>query len=936
MITASKPPGRPILSVVCRRPRAGGTINTVTAGVAPGAGGWDFFISYTGADQAWAEWIAWQAEAVGYRVLVQAWDFVPGTNWIERMHTGLTRATRVIAILSPAYVQSSRFGAAEWQAAWATDPEGRLRRVIPVRVADCEQPGLLAGIVAVDLFDLPEPEAATRLHQAITRAIAGRAKPSTLPPFPASPGSPAPANLAPRPPFPPGLSAIWQVPSRNPNFTGRAGDLATLRAGLSAASTMTVQAVHGMGGVGKTQLVLEYAHRQAAEYDIVWWFEAEQSAAIPDRVSELATALGIPDVTDPEVTRRAVLTELRRRNRWLLIFDNAENVDQVRSLLPSGSGHVLVTTRREGFRAIGGVLDLDLLERADAKALLRHRCPSLTDTDADQLAERLGDLPLALDQAAAYLDRTGLPAREYLDLLGAHPDELLARGQPGGSHHTVATVWSLSIEHLVQAIPAAVALLEICAWLAPEPIPLDLFTAHPEHLAGPLATAAQDQLAFTDTVAALMDYSLVRRTMDALVVHRLVQEVTRSWHAGDTDRSLEPLRVALALLRAALPDDPWWDTASWPIFRKLMPHILAVAASADHHAIDMEALARMLSTSGTYQRRMGRFDEALTMHKGALAIHSADTSPASPAVVADDLDDVGRDTRGLGRYRDALRVFECARNIRQAAYGSEFPGLAQDLNGLGWARIDLGQYEEALLLHQRALAIREASPGPAQLDVADNLDGVGWAFTRLARHTEALTVFERALAIREAALGPDHPDVADNLDAVGWSLHHQARPAEALETFKRALAIHENSLGLCSPKVADDLQGIGWTLVKLNQYERARSAFERTRNIREAAFGPHHPDLAHDIDAIGFVLQHLGQPADALPRHRQALTMLEETLGPDHPALVNALDHVEWALDALGQTDEAQSYHRRAEAIRKKSEASLNRDADHGLDTTGA
>ena len=447
------------------------------------------------------------------------------------------------------------------------------------------------------------------------------------------------AHLAPRPPFPSRLPAIWRVrSSRNPNFTGRAGDLAILWVGLSAASTMTVQAVHGMGGVGKTELVLEYAHRHAAEYDIVWWFEAEQSAAIPDRVSELATELGIPDVTDPEVTRRAVLMELRRRNRWLLIFDNAENVDQVRSLLPGGSGHVLVTTRRAGFRAIGGVLDLDPLERADAKALLRHRCPSLTDTDADRLAERLGDLPLALDQAAAYLDHTGLPAREYLDLLGADPDKLLAR--PGGSDQTVKTVWSLSIEHLVQAVPATVALLEICAWLAPEPIPLDLFTAHPEHLAGPLATAAQDQLAFTDTVAALMDYSLARRTMDALVVHRLVQEVTRSWHAGDTDRSLEPLRVALALLRAALPDDPWWDTASWPIFRKLMPHILAVAASADHHAIDMEALAWMLSTSGTYQRRMGRFDEALTMHKGALAIHSADASPASPAVVADDLDDV--------------------------------------------------------------------------------------------------------------------------------------------------------------------------------------------------------------------------------------------------------------------------------------------------------
>jgi hypothetical protein len=144
---------------------------------------WDFFVSYQQADRAWAEWIAWQLEDAGHSVLVQAWDFVPGTNWIKLMQDGVSSSARVIVVLSPAYI-GSVFGAAEWQAIWADDPDGGERRVIPVRVADCKRPGLLAGIVGIDLFGVPEPKALQRLQEAIQRALAGRAKPLNPPSFP--------------------------------------------------------------------------------------------------------------------------------------------------------------------------------------------------------------------------------------------------------------------------------------------------------------------------------------------------------------------------------------------------------------------------------------------------------------------------------------------------------------------------------------------------------------------------------------------------------------------------------------------------------------------------------------------------------------------------------------------------------------------------------
>jgi hypothetical protein len=154
----------------------------------PGVTEWDFFVSYQQADRAWAEWIAWQLEGAGYSVLFQGWDFVPGTNWIKLMQDGVSRSARVIVVLSPAYI-GSVFGAAEWQAIWVHDPDGAKRRVIPVRVADCERPGLLAGIVGIDLFGVPEPKALQRLQDAVQQALAGRAKPLNAPSFPAADGS---------------------------------------------------------------------------------------------------------------------------------------------------------------------------------------------------------------------------------------------------------------------------------------------------------------------------------------------------------------------------------------------------------------------------------------------------------------------------------------------------------------------------------------------------------------------------------------------------------------------------------------------------------------------------------------------------------------------------------------------------------------------------
>lgn len=493
--------------------------------------GWDFFVSYTQADRAWAEWIAWILEEDDHKVLVQAWDFVPGSNWTQSMQDGVAQSTRTIAVLSAGYLESV-YGGAEWLAAWSQDPDGAQRKLLPVRVENCERPGFLSGVVGIDVFGREEARAKADLRRAVANAIAGRAKPADQPGFPGRPRA-----ITHQARFPGALPTVWKVAARNVNFTGRDDELAAIERDLSAGATLTVHSLHGLGGVGKTQLAIEYAHTRAGNYDLVWSIAAEEPATIPDQFAKLATMLGVEPAGDPDDLRDQVHSGLAGVAGWLLIFDNASEVNDIRPWLPTAPlppglpGHVIITTRRGGFRALGTVLDLDVIDSPAAVRVLLARAPHLGEEVAEEIAEALGRLPLALEQAAAFLDRTPTMApSEYLRILRTSPTRVLTEGELPSRVDTIATVWNLSLERIRDEDPAALQLLDVIAYLAPESIPVDLFTRHPDRLPEPLSAAAADQFTFAKTVATLVDYSLVKSTPSGLQLHRLVQAAVRARH----------------------------------------------------------------------------------------------------------------------------------------------------------------------------------------------------------------------------------------------------------------------------------------------------------------------------------------------------------------------------------------------------------------------
>ena len=294
------------------------------------------------------------------------------------------------------------------------------------------------------------------------------------------------------------MPEVWNIPARNPGFTGRGDLLAAVREALLAGDRAVVQALYGMGGVGKTQLAAEYAHRFAGTYELAWWVNAEQGGLIGGQVAALGFALGCaPARGGAEVVRAVVLAELRARGRWLLVFDNAEDPAEVAAWLPGGSGHVLITSREPGWAELAAPVEVDVLARAESAAILQHRVAGLGGADADRLAAGLGDLPLALAQAAAFMAGTGTPAREYLGLLQSRAGPLLDQPVPGSSYpRSLAAATTLTAARLADDDPAAAELAGLCAFLAPEPIPADLFTGVPGVLPHDLAARAADPLAW--------------------------------------------------------------------------------------------------------------------------------------------------------------------------------------------------------------------------------------------------------------------------------------------------------------------------------------------------------------------------------------------------------------------------------------------------------
>ncbi|MGH3999836.1 MAG: tetratricopeptide repeat protein, partial [Pseudonocardiaceae bacterium] len=476
------------------------------------------------------------------------------------------------------------------------------------------------------------------------------------------------------------VGRVWNVPARSARFTGRDDLLAELRESLQSGGATVVRALHGMGGIGKTAVAIEYA-------------------LIPDRLAQLAHTLDLADPTDTVASAvSSLLGALRGRQRWLLIYDNAEDPRALTEYLPGGKGHVLITSRNPNWHELATPVSVDVFDRQESISLLRQWVARLSELDASRIAAALEDLPLAVHQAAAYLAETGCAVQEYLELLASRAADVLTQGTPVTYSASLAASWQVAFERLAADEPAALDLLSLAAQLAPEPIPYTLFTAHPDRLPEPLATAAGDPLAFAGLTRLLRRRALARISADNLQLHRLVQAILRNRPGSGTDT--EKLAAALALLRGAVPDDPWNNPAGWLTWRQLLPHVLAATDTGRglDSASSVDA-SWLLSRAGVYLQSRGEPRPARPLVERAFELNQRLLGEDHPETLRS-AHNLAGDLHALGQFERARQLDEGTLARRRRVLSEDHPETLESANNLALDLHALGQFERARQLDE--------------------------------------------------------------------------------------------------------------------------------------------------------------------------------------------------------------------------------------------
>jgi hypothetical protein len=657
-------------------------------------------------------------------------------------------------------------------------------------------------------------------------------------------------------PLPPGsVLRIWNIPARNPGFTGRDGMLAAVRDRLEAGEKAVVQALQGMGGVGKTQLVIEYAHRFAGAYDVAWWVNAEQAGLIGDQFAALGAALGcVQSGAGTEAVRAAVLADLHQRGRWLLVFDNAEDPADVRPWLPGGSGHVLLTSRERVWAEIAAPVEVDVLARPESVALLQARVTGLAVSDADRLAAQLGDLPLAVAQAAGFMAETGMPAAQYLDLLATQADKLLDQAAPGSSYpRSLAAATRLAADRLDRDDSAAAQLASVCAFLAPEPIPEDLFTSASGELPGELAARAADPLAWRRTLARLARQSLARIDQRGLVMHQLTQAILRDRLTAE--QAATTRACSEVILAAADPGDPG-NPVTWPRWAQLMSHLLA----ADLAATGSRGLRSMACNACGYLLSRG---DTRTAH------------------------DLATDLRQ--HWRDGL--------------GDDDENTLTATLYLAWALQAMGRYAEARDLDEDTLARSRRVLGedhPGTLASASNLAN---DLKVLGEHQAARELDEDLLARRRRVLGEDHPNTLTSVGGLATDLRELGEHQAARELDEDLLARFRRVLGEDHPNTLTSASNLAFDLANLGEHQAARELDEDTLARRRRVLGEDHSDTLTSANNLAADLRDLGEHQTARELDEDTLARRRRVLGEDHSDTLTSANNLAADLRALGEVD---------------------------------
>ncbi|GAA4380404.1 FxSxx-COOH system tetratricopeptide repeat protein [Actinomadura sp. NPDC048032] len=752
--------------------------------------------------------------------------------------------------------------------------------------------------------------------------------------------------------FPETAPAVWgKIPPRNKNFTGREELLTKLKAGISGQVTAVLpHALHGLGGVGKTQMAVEFAHRFAVDYDVVWWVPADQPSLVRPALASLAPKLGLTSATARGVEDAAndVLEALRRGEpyrRWLLIFDNADQPEDLQDLLPQGQGqgHVLVTSRNPRWEGVGHTVQVNVFSRDESVAFLNKRVPrAIGEEDANRLAHELGDLPLALEQAGALQAETGMSVTEYLRLLDECTSQLLAEGKPTEYPVSMTAAWRLSVNSLAEKVPEAVELLRCCAFFGPEPIPREVFSRTPPGISQPLAGLLRNPIRLARAFGEVNRYALAK--IDApsrtVQVHRLIQALLRD-ELSPAEQARFRGEVHMLLVAATPPEDAE-SPASWRRYSELIGHVepAAVAESTDPEVRKFALnIVRYLRLSGDYAfaqhlierlldqwaadsgeddidllegkrqfgnilRDLGEYGAAYESNLKAMERTEALVGPKH-RMTLQLLNSLGADLRARGDFSDARDHDMRSLERHTEAFGESAPDTLRVMHNLALDHGLNSDYVKSKELHETVcLRFGDVALGTA-VNVSNALGGLARAVRLCGEYSEACDLGEDAYAKCVDELGAEHPLTLRVAKDLSIALRRAGELDRALEVAQEVNARSVRLFGLDHPDTLAAAMCLANGQRCTGDLKSALELAADTVVRYPKAYGPEHPYNHGCGGNLALLHRVCGDAASARASNEKALAGLEVKLGRDHHYSLTVATNLASDLLALGEVESA-------------------------------
>jgi serine/threonine protein kinase/tetratricopeptide (TPR) repeat protein len=735
---------------------------------------------------------------------------------------------------------------------------------------------------------------------------------------------------------------IWLVPrEKNAFFTGREKECEMLRHELV---TKGRAALSGLGGVGKTQTALWYAYHFGPEYKYVFWCDAASQDVLYRDAASIARELSLPmeDKSSIKEITAFVKQWLQQNDGWLLVLDNADEPDVLCDLFPEGGrGHLLLTSRQCGIgNRIQQILKIEGMDLENGALFLLRRtrriawdapleAAAVSDIEqAKKIVDDMHGLPLALDQAAAFVDENASSFEEYRKLYQSYGDELRReRGfQRGDYPESVATTWLISFRKVEESNRAAADLLKFCAFLGPDAIPEEIFTAGPTHLGEYLGPAAANPRKFLEAIKEARRYSLLDRNPDAKIlhIHRLVQLVQIDW-MDKTERRCWAERV-IHVMDQSFPK-PIFER--WTSCDRLIIHALTAADHVDHWDFQFPAVIRMLGHTAAFLMARGQHAPMERLAERALEVAER-TLGSDHLVTLGSRDVLASAYLATGCVGHAIKMAEETLRVGELQLGADHLHTMQFRNNLGRAYSDGGRTAEAIELFEGVLGRIEARLGSSHPDVLLCRGNLASAYRDAGRTQDAIEMNEAILRVSESQFGPVHPNTIQFRNNLAAAYLAAGRVADASLLLKEAVKLNESQLGLVHRHTLTCRNNLGECYLATGRIAGAIELHEETLRRSEAHLGPVHPNTLVCRHNLAKAYLAAGHIAEAIELHEETLKRSEAHLGSvhPHPRTLTRLGSLASAYLSAGRIAEAIELHK--ETL-KRSEAQLGPVHPHTL-----